>query len=258
VTALLEVRGVSKRFGGVHAVKDVSFRVEKGMVKALIGPNGAGKTTLFNLVSGFVAPDAGTVRFRGAPIEGRPPHRVAGLGLSRTFQHIRLFAGMTALENVMVGRHPRSRAGFLAGMLHLPWTRREEREIEGRAREALDFLGIAALAGQDATSLSYGQQRAVELARALVSEPELLLLDEPAAGLNMRETVELAKLVGRIRERGVTVLVVEHDMGLVMNVSDEVVVLSYGEKIADADPRTVQKHPEVIRVYLGEEEPAPC
>jgi branched-chain amino acid transport system ATP-binding protein len=253
VTALLEVRGVSKRFGGVHAVKDVSFRVEKGMVKALIGPNGAGKTTLFNLVSGFVAPDAGTVRFRGAPIEGRPPHRVAGLGLSRTFQHIRLFAGMTALENVMVGRHPRSRAGFLAGMLHLPWTRREEREIEGRAREALDFLGIAALAGQDATSLSYGQQRAVELARALVSEPELLLLDEPAAGLNMRETVELAKLVGRIRERGVTVLVVEHDMGLVMNVSDEVVVLSYGEKIADAAPRAVQRDPEVVRVYLGED-----
>ncbi len=256
MTPLLEVRGVSKRFGGVHAVKDVSFRVAKGTVKALIGPNGAGKTTLFNVVSGVLAPDAGEVLFRGEAIQGRPPHRVAALGLSRTFQHIRLFAGMSALENVMVGRHPRTRAGFVAGMLHLPWTWREEREIEARAREALDFLGIPELGDADATSLSYGQQRAVELARALVSDPELLLLDEPAAGLNMRETVELAKLVGRLRERGITVLVVEHDMGLVMNVSDEVVVLSYGEKIADAEPRAVQKHPEVIRVYLGEEDAA--
>ena len=254
MTALLEVRGVSKRFGGVHAVKDVSFSVRKGTVKALIGPNGAGKTTLFNLVSGVVAPDAGTVLFRGEPIQGSPPHRIAALGLSRTFQHIRLFAHMTALENVKVGVHVRSRAGFLAGMLHLPRTWREEREIEGRAREALEFLGIAELAGAEATSLSYGQQRAVELARARASEPELLLLDEPAAGLNMRETVELSRLVGRIRERGITVLLVEHDMGLVMNVSDEVLVLSYGEKIADAAPRVVQRHPEVVRVYLGEEE----
>jgi branched-chain amino acid transport system ATP-binding protein len=234
-------------------VKDVSFRVEKGMVKALIGPNGAGKTTLFNLVSGVAAPDAGTVAFRGAEIQGRQPHRIAALGLSRTFQHIRLFAQMTALENVMVGRHVRSRAGFVAGMFHLPWTWKEEREIERSARDALAFLGIAELADLEATSLSYGQQRAVELARALASEPELLLLDEPAAGLNMRETVELAKLIGRIRERGVTVLIVEHDMGLVMNVSDEVLVLSYGEKIADAEPRAVQRHPEVVRVYLGED-----
>ncbi len=253
MTALLEVSGVSKRFGGVQAVKDVSFRVEKGTVKALIGPNGAGKTTLFNLVSGMAVPDAGAVRLRGEEIQGRPPHRIAALGLSRTFQQIRLFGQMTALENAMVGRHVRSRAGFVAGMFHLPWTWREEREIERAARDALAFLGIGELADLEASSLSYGQQRAVELARALAAEPELLLLDEPAAGLNMRETVELAKLVGRIRERGVTVLVVEHDMGLVMNVSDEVVVLSYGEKIADADPRAVQKHPEVVRVYLGED-----
>ncbi len=254
MTALLEVSGVSKRFGGVQAVKDVSFRVEKGTVKALIGPNGAGKTTLFNLVSGMAVPDAGAVRLRGEEIQGRPPHRIAALGLARTFQQIRLFGQMTALENVMVGRHVRSRAGFVAGMLHLPWTWREEREIERAARDALAFLGAGDLADLEASSLSYGQQRAVELARALAAEPELLLLDEPAAGLNMRETVELAKLVGRIRDRGVTVLVVEHDMGLVMNVSDEVVVLSYGEKIADADPRAVQRHPEVVRVYLGEEE----
>jgi branched-chain amino acid transport system ATP-binding protein len=253
VTALLEVSGVSKRFGGLRAVADVSFTVAKGTVKALIGPNGAGKTTLFNLVSGVLAPDGGTVRFRGEEIQGRPPHRIAARGLSRTFQQIRLFGHMTALENVMVGRHVRSRAGFLAGMFHLPWTWREEREIERAARDALAFLGIGELADSEASSLSYGQQRAVELARAVAAEPELLLLDEPAAGLNMRETVELAKLVGRIRERGMTVLVVEHDMGLVMNVSDEVVVLSYGEKIADAEPRAIQKHPEVVRVYLGED-----
>jgi branched-chain amino acid transport system ATP-binding protein len=222
-------------------------------VKALIGPNGAGKTTLFNLVSGVVPPDAGTVALRGEPIQGRGSHRIAALGLSRTFQQIRLFSQMTALENVMVGAHPRSRAGFVAGMFHLPWTWREEREIERRARAALELVGVAELADQDATSLSYGQQRAVELARALAAEPELLLLDEPAAGLNMRETAELARLVGRIRASGVTVLIVEHDMGLVMSVSDEVAVLSYGQKIADATPRAVQRDPEVIRVYLGDD-----
>ncbi len=252
--ALLEVSALSKRFGGLQAVKDVSFRVEKGTVKALIGPNGAGKTTLFNLLSGVLPSDSGTVTFRGETIQGLPVHRVAALGISRTFQHIRLFAHMTALENVKVGVHVRSRAGFLAGMLHLPRTWREEREIAALARAELEFLGVAELADAEATSLSYGQQRSVELARALAAKPELLLLDEPAAGLNMRETVELAKLIGRIRERGITVLIVEHDMGLVMNVSDEVAVLSYGEKIADADPRTVQKNPEVIRVYLGEDD----
>jgi len=253
VTPLLTVTGLSKRFGGLQAVKDVSFRVEKGTVKALIGPNGAGKTTLFHLVSGVLPPDAGTVALRGESIHGCPPHRIAALGLSRTFQQIRLFAQMTALENVMVGAHPRSRAGFLAGMFHLPWTWGEERDIERRARDALALVGIPELADSDATSLSYGQQRAVELARALAADPELLLLDEPAAGLNMRETTELAALIGRIRARGVTILVVEHDMGLVMNVSDEVAVLSYGEKIADATPRAVQKDPEVIRVYLGDD-----
>jgi branched-chain amino acid transport system ATP-binding protein len=254
MTTLLDVRGVSKRFGGVQAVKDVSFTVRHGTIKALIGPNGAGKTTLFNLVSGFLPIDSGAVALRGEAIHGRPPHRIASLGVSRTFQQIRLFAGMSALENVMLGRHVRSRAGFVAGMLHLPWTWREERDIERRAREALDFVGILELAGSDATSLSYGQQRGVEMARALASEPDLLLLDEPAAGLNMRETADLAKLIRRIRDRGVTVLVVEHDMGLVMGVSDEVAVLSYGEKIADADPRSVQRDPEVVRVYLGEDD----
>jgi branched-chain amino acid transport system ATP-binding protein len=252
---LLEVRGLSKRFGGVQAVREVSFDVREGSIKAVIGPNGAGKSTLFNLLTGVAAPDAGEVRLGGRPLQGRPPHEVAARGVARTFQHLRLFAGMSALENVMVGAHLRGRAGFLSGLLHLPSSWSEERAIARRAREALEVVGGAALAGQEARSLSYGQQRAVELARAVAGEPRLLLLDEPAAGLNLRETAELARLLLRIRERGVTILVVEHDMGLVMSVSDEVVVLAAGEKIADAPPRQVQRDPQVVRVYLGEE---PC
>ncbi len=252
--ALLEVNNLSKRFGGLQAVKDVSFSVDKGSIKAVIGPNGAGKTTLFNLVSGFTTPDGGSILYRGQPIQGCSPYEVAGLGMSRTFQHIRLFAHMTALENVMVGRHVRSKAGFLAGMLNLPWTRQEEQDIRSKSLEVMEFLGIRDLSDSDATSLSYGQQRAVELARALAADPEMLLLDEPAAGLNMRETADMARTINRIRDRGVTVLIVEHDMQLVMNISDEVIVLSYGEKIADAVPRAVQSNPEVIRVYLGEDD----
>ncbi len=252
--ALLEVSNLSKRFGGLQAVKDVTFDVERGMIKAVIGPNGAGKTTLFNLLSGFSAPDSGSVRFGGSWIHGKGPHLVAAAGISRTFQHIRLFSRMSALENVAVGRHVRSRSGFLSAMLHLPAARREELDIREQALAAMDFLGIAQLADEDAASLSYGQQRAVELARALASEPVLLLLDEPAAGLNMRETADLADLIVKIRSRGITVLIVEHDMSLVMNISDEVVVLSYGEKIADDTPLAVQKDPHVIRVYLGEDD----
>ena len=252
--ALLEVNNLSKRFGGLQAVKNVSFSVEQGSIKAVIGPNGAGKTTLFNLVSGFLAPDAGVIQYRNAPIQSRSPYEIAGRGLSRTFQHIRLFAHMSALENVMVGCHVRSRAGFIAGMLNLPWTWREEAMIRDKALELMTFLGISGLADADATSLSYGQQRAVELARALAGEPEMLLLDEPAAGLNMRETADMAGLITKIRDRGVTVLIVEHDMQLVMNISDEIVVLCYGEKIADDSPRAVQNNPEVVRVYLGDDD----
>jgi branched-chain amino acid transport system ATP-binding protein len=252
--ALLEVNNISKRFGGLQAIKDVGFSVREGCIKAVIGPNGAGKTTLFNMVSGFLLPDSGSISFAGRPVHGRSPFEIAGLGMSRTFQHIRLFSHMTALENIMVGRHVRSRAGFVAGMLNLPWTWQEEREIRQKSLETMEFLGIAQFADVDATSLSYGQQRTVELARALTGEPAMLLLDEPAAGLNMRETADMAKLIARIRDRGVTVLIVEHDMQLVMNISDEVVVLSYGEKIADDVPRAVQGDPEVIRVYLGEDD----
>ena len=250
--ALLEVEGVSKRFGGVQALRDVSFQVERGTVKGVIGPNGAGKTTLFDLVSGFRIPDGGRIRFQGRRVEGLPPHRTAALGMSRTFQEVKLFPRMTAQENVMVGRHLRSRGGFTAGLLGTPATRREERAIAAAALEAMEFAGVLSLAGRPAGSLSYGQQRGVELARALASEPDLLLLDEPAAGLNMRETEGLAEVVSRIRGRGVTVLLVEHDMSLVMGVCDEVAVLCFGEKIADAPPRVVQEDPEVVRVYLGE------
>jgi branched-chain amino acid transport system ATP-binding protein len=252
--SILSVRGLSKRFGGLQAVKEVSFDVREGAIKALIGPNGAGKTTLFNLVSGFLGADSGTISFRGAEVRGNKPHRVAAWGMSRTFQHIRLFPKMSVLETVMVGRHTHSRAGFIAGMLNLPFTWKEEKKIREESLEIVDFLGIGASVHAEAMSLPYGGQRIVEIGRALASGPKLLLLDEPAAGLNMRETAEMARLIGRIRDRGVTVLLVEHDMSLVMNISDEIVVLSYGEKIADDKPLAIQKNPEVIRIYLGEED----
>ena len=256
MSPFLEVQGVSRRFGGVQAVRGVSFSLRRGAIKAVIGPNGAGKTTLFNMVSGFSTPDEGTIAFEGRPIHGLKPHQVAARGISRTFQNIRLFERMSALENVMVGRHQRSRAGFVAGLLDLGWARREAAAAREAALRELSFLGIEALADAEATSLAYGQQRAVELARALAAEPALLLLDEPAAGLNMRETRDLAKLITRVRDRGVTVLLVEHDMSLVMEICDEVLVLAAGQKLAEADPGTVQRDPQVIRVYLGEEEEA--
>jgi branched-chain amino acid transport system permease protein len=248
----LVITGVSRSFGGLQAVSDVSFQVPRGLIKAVIGPNGAGKTTLFNLIAGTIAPQAGTVLFQGRAITGWKPHAVASLGIARTFQTTKLFPHMTVLENVMVGRHPRTRCGFLAGMLSLPRTWREDRQIEAKAREILADIGLADLARQTAANLSFGRQRLVEFARALATEPQLLLLDEPAAGLNIYETQELAKLIVKIRDRGVTCLVVEHDMSLVMNISDEVVVLDQGRKIAEGPPRAIQRDPEVIRVYLGD------
>lgn len=251
---LLSVAGLSKRFGGLQAVGDVTFSVPEASIKALIGPNGAGKTTLFNLISGVIPPDQGTITFRGKAVQGLRPWQIAGTGMARTFQHIRLFPKMTALENIMIGRHTHSRAGFVAGMLNLPFTWKEEKAIRDKGLQIMEFLGIGGLENSEATSLAYGQQRILELGRALACEPKLLLLDEPAAGLNMKETAEMARLVTRIRDTGITVLLVEHDMSLVMNISDEIIVLSYGQKIADDKPLAIQRNPEVIRVYLGEDD----
>ncbi len=251
--ALLETRGLNRFFGGLHAVRDVSLTVPPGVIQAIIGPNGAGKTTLFNLIAGSIPPHGGQVLFRGRPITGWKPHAVAGLGIARTFQTTKLFPHMTVLENVIVGRHTRTRSGFLAGTLNLPRTWREERESEARAAAILDELGLAAYAREVASNLPFGRQRLVEFARALAMEPALLLLDEPAAGLNIYETQELSGLIVRIRDRGVTCLVVEHDMSLVMNISDEVIVLDQGRKIAEGPPRAIQRNPEVIRIYLGDD-----
>jgi branched-chain amino acid transport system ATP-binding protein len=250
--ALLRIEHLNRKFGGLQAVNDVSFTLKEGAIKAVIGPNGAGKTTLFNLISGALAPSSGEVRFRGKAIQGVRPCRIARLGIARTFQNIKMFNGMTALENVMVGRHTQSSAGFLASMFRLPWCRREEIAIRKKSLELLDFLGIADCADIEAASLAFGQQRAVELARALALEPALLLLDEPAAGLNIYETAEVGRLITKIRDMGITILLVEHDMSLVMDISDEIVVLSFGHKIAEDTPKVIQRNPEVIKVYLGE------
>jgi len=252
--SLLRVEGLTKRFGGLLAVQGVSFEVRGGAIKSLIGPNGAGKTTLFNLISGVLTPDSGSVRFDGRELQGSRPHHIAASGIARTFQHIRLFPKMSALENIMVGRHTHGRAGFIAGMLHLPSALTEEKKIRQESLAIAGFLGLEDVANEEAVSLPYGRQRIVEIGRALACGPRLLLLDEPAAGLNMRETADMAKLIGRIRETGVTVLLVEHDMSLVMNISDEIIVLSYGRKIADDAPLAIQKDPEVIRIYLGEDD----
>ena len=251
---MLELQSIHKKFGGLHAVNDVSFQVDPGAIKAVIGPNGAGKTTLFNLIAGNLPPSAGAIYFQGKPIHGKKPHQIAGLGMSRTFQNIKLFHGMTARECVMVGCHLRSKTGFIGGMLHLPRARKEEQWINERSMELLELLEIAEYADVEATSLAFGQQRAVELARALASEPKLLLLDEPAAGLNIYETAEVARLIAKIRDMGITVLLVEHDMSLVMEISDEIVVLCFGEKIAEDVPVHIQQNPEVISIYLGEDE----
>jgi branched-chain amino acid transport system ATP-binding protein len=250
---LLNILDLSRSFGGVHAVRNVRSSVTEGMIKAVIGPNGAGKTTLFNLIAGTLSPHNGQVHFRGRPITGYKPHTIAGLGIARTFQTTKLFGHMTVLENVMVGRHPRTRAGFVAGMLNLPWTRREERQIRAKAAELLEEFDLGGIAGEMACNLSFGQQRMVEFARALATEPTLLLLDEPAAGLNIYETKTLAERILKIRKRGITCLVVEHDMSLVMNISDEVLVLDQGQTIAEGPPRAIQRNPDVIRIYLGED-----
>jgi len=250
-SVLLETRNLHRYFGGLHAVNDVSIKVPQGAIKGVIGPNGAGKTTLFNLIAATIPPQDGEVIFRGKKITALKPHTVACMGIARTFQTTKLFGRMTVLENVMVGRHCRTRCGFIAGMLNLPRTWREDRETKEKALEILYDLGLKDHASETASNLPFGRQRLVEFARALAMEPALLLLDEPAAGLNIYETKELARLILWIRDRGVTCLVVEHDMSLVMTICDDVVVLDQGRKIAEGRPSAVQRNPEVIRIYLG-------
>lgn len=248
---MLQVRGVTKRFGGLTAVDAVGFDVHEGTIKALIGPNGAGKSTLFNCLTGFDRADAGSVIFEGREMIGSPPLAAVRAGLARTFQNTRLFDDMTALENVMVGAQARQKRGFAAAALRLPAVVAEDREAREESSRLLRVIGIEEWAETTARDLPAGIRRLMEIARALATKPRLLLLDEPAAGLNTIETGELVDTLNRVRDAGVTVLVVEHDMGLVMQVSDEIVVIDRGAKIAEGPPRMIQKDPAVLAAYLG-------
>jgi branched-chain amino acid transport system ATP-binding protein len=248
---LLRVNGASKRFGGLLALDSVGLEVRPGQIYGLIGPNGAGKTTFFNVITGLYIPDAGRFELAGQPYEPRAVHEVVRAGIARTFQNIRLFGDMTAIENVMVGRHLRTRAGLIGAVLRLPATRREEGEIAERARELLDYVGIGRLADFRARTLSYGDQRRLEIARALATDPMLLALDEPAAGMNATEKGQLRQLIDRIRNDGRTILLIEHDVKLVMGLCDRVTVLDYGKELAVGSPAEVRADAGVIEAYLG-------
>jgi len=249
---MLEVRELTQRFGGITALEDISFTVTKGEITGVIGPNGAGKTTLFNIVTGIYAQTSGVVTLEGTDISSLPAEKLAARGLVRTFQNIELFGNMTVLENVMLGMHTRSSSGILACMCKMPWHLREERLIREQAGEWLEFCGITDLSDQKASNLPFGKGRLLEIARAMAVRPSIMLMDEPAAGLNNRETVQLAALIRKIRATGVTVVLVEHDMELVMDICDRIIVLNLGRKLAEGTPREIQENKAVISAYLGE------
>ncbi len=249
--ALLSVSGETKRFGGLLANDSISFEVEEGELLAVIGPNGAGKTTLFNVISGFFPPTSGSIHFDGKDITGASSHHVASSGLIRTYQLVQLFKHLTVAENVEIGSHRVTRGGVFSALFRPQWMRRQERDVSDNARELLRFVGLEDQADMPADTLPYGRQRLLEVARALAAKPRLLLLDEPAAGLNTQETVALAEVIRRIHGGGTTVILIEHDMSLVMQIAQRIVVLDFGKKIAEGTPDEIKAHPDVIAAYLG-------